>query len=83
LIELGEKLKVPVAKETMYIFQLAKRMTEFLRDRVEATEWTAAKAAELYTIPQNETFFKEVFNAWYKVTGRDFLADALRVRRRA
>lgn len=83
LIELGEKLKVPVAKETMYLFQLADRMHIFLRENVEATDWTATKAADLYKNDQNETFFKELFNDWFRITGRDFLADALRVRKRA
>jgi hypothetical protein len=83
LIELGEKLNVPISKEAMYLFELARRMHVFLRDHVEVVEWTAAKAAELYTIGQNETFFKELFNDWFRVTQRDFIADALRVRKRA
>ncbi len=83
LIELGEKLKVPVAKETMYLFELADRMHVFLRERVEKTDWNSTEAAMQYTEPDNMTFYKEVFNDWFKVTGKDFLAEALKVRRRA
>ena len=77
LIELGEKLRVPVAKETMYLLQLAKYMEQFLID-VEDTVWTTEKAASLF----NQPFpFKEISSAWYQITGKDFLAEALRTRR--
>ena len=77
LIELGEKLKVPVAKETLYLLQLAKWI-EVLLDRVIDTEWTAQRAA---TLADDEFFFKEISSAWYQITGKDFLADALSRRR--
>lgn len=83
LIELGEKLKVPVAKETMYLYELADRMHLFLRERVENIDWNTTEATKLYTDPGNVAFFKEIFNAWFKVTGKDFLAEALKARRRA
>ena len=78
LIELGEKLKVPVAKETLYLLLLAERMEAFLIQVEETEEWDFAKATALFN---QEDSFKEISSAWYQITGRDFLADALSRRR--
>jgi hypothetical protein len=84
LIELGEKVKVSaVAKATSYLFLLATRMNLFLRTVEDTLDWDAASAATLYEDPQNQIFFKDISSAWYQVTGKDFLAEALRMRRRA
>ncbi|HEX9317329.1 MAG TPA: hypothetical protein VF884_00165 [Nitrososphaeraceae archaeon] len=80
LIELGEKLKVAVAKETSYLFLLAGRMNVFLRKVEEESEWDAKAATDL-TSDENETFFKDIESSWFHVTGRSFLADALKARR--
>lgn len=77
LIELGERLRVPVAKETLYLFQLAKYMEKFLI-RVEDTTWSTELAASLFN---EEFFFKEISSAWYQITRKDFLAQALSARR--
>ena len=77
LIELGEKLHVPVAKESLYLLQLAKHMDKFLT-RVETTIWTP-KLANL--LANEELFFKEISNAWYHIIGKDFLAEALSARK--
>jgi len=77
LIELGEKLRVPVAKETLYLLQLAKHMDKFLT-RVETTAWTTELANSL---ANEDFFFKEISSAWYQITGKDFLAEALGTRR--
>jgi hypothetical protein len=78
LIELGEKLNVPVATTSLYLFILADKMQEFLK-RIEDTDWTPEEAVRLF---DEETNFKEISSAWYQVTGKDFLADALAARRR-
>lgn len=78
LIELGEKLKVPVAKESLYLFNLAPRMEAFLTIVEEHTSWNSTDAAKLFN---DEDPFKEISSAWYQITGRDFLADALSRRR--
>lgn len=78
LIELGEKLNVPVAIKSVYLFTLADKMQDFLK-RIEDTTWTPAEAAKLFN---EETNFKEISSAWYQVTGKDLLADALAARRR-
>jgi len=77
LIELGEGLRVPVAKETLYMLQLAKHMEKFLT-RVEETSWTTQLADSL---AREEFFFKEISSAWYQITGKDFLAEAISSRR--
>jgi hypothetical protein len=77
LIELGEKYGVPVAKDSLYLFQLALYMKIFLT-WVEETTWTPQLAASL---ADEQFFFKEISNAWYQITGRDFLAEALKTRR--
>lgn len=77
LIELGEKIRVPVAKETLYLLQLAKHMEKFLT-RVEETNWTTQLADSL---ANEDFFFKEISSAWYQITGKDFLAEALSTRR--
>ena len=77
LIELGERLRVPVAKETLYLLQLAKHMEKFLME-VEDTSWSTPKAASLFDQP---FFFKEISSAWFQITGKDFLAEALNTRR--
>jgi hypothetical protein len=78
LIELGEKLKVPVAKETLYLLALAKRMEAFLLQVDETETWGSTEATALFN---QEDSFKEISSAWYQITGRDFLADALSRRR--
>jgi hypothetical protein len=84
LVELGEKVRVSVvAKATSYLFLLATRMNFFLRTVEDTLDWDAASAATLYEDPKNQIFFKEISSAWYQVTGKDFLAEALRMRRRA
>ena len=82
LIELGKKLKVPVAKESSYLFLLASRMNIFLRMVEEEPEWTPQKAKNMVSSDKDEVFFKEIQNAWYQVTGKDFLAEAMKARRR-
>jgi hypothetical protein len=82
LIELGKKLKVPVAKESSYLFLLASRMNIFLRKVEEEPEWTPQKAKNMVSSDKDEVFFKEIQNAWYQVTGKDFLAEAMKARRR-
>lgn len=71
----GERLKVPVAKETLYLLLLADRMEAFLKQVEETEQWDFAKATALFN---QEDAFKEISSAWYQITGRDFLADALR-----
>jgi hypothetical protein len=78
LIELGQKLKVPVAKESLYLFILAKRM-EVLLNRVEQTQWNIRAATSLY---DDSLFFKELSSTWYQVTGIDIFQIALTQRRR-
>jgi hypothetical protein len=78
LIELGEKSKVPVAKETLYLLLLAERMEAFLIQVEETKQWDFAKSTGLFN---QEDSFKEISSAWYQITGRDFLADALNRRR--
>jgi hypothetical protein len=78
LIELGQRVKVPVAKESLYLFILAKRMEVFL-NRVEQTQWNIRAATSLY---DDSLFFKELSSAWYQVTGVDFFQTALTQRRR-
>ena len=78
LIELGEKLRVPVAKETLYLLLLAERMEAFLIQVEETPQWDFANATALFN---QEDAFKEISSAWYQITGRDFLADALSRRR--
>lgn len=82
LIELGEKLKVPVAKESSYLFLLASRMNIFLRKVEEEPHWTPQKAKDMASSDTDEVFFKEIQSAWYQVTGKDFLAEAMKARRR-
>jgi hypothetical protein len=77
LIELGERLNVPVAKESLYLLQLALRMEIFLI-AIEDTQWDAQIAASLFN---EEFFFKEISSAWYQITGRDFFTEALSKRR--
>ena len=81
LIELGERLKVAVAKETSYLFLLASRMNIFLRKIEDEKDWTPQRARELVEIADNEVFFKEIQSAWAMVTGTNFLELALRARR--
>ena len=78
LIELGQRVKVPVAKESLYLFIIAKRMEVFL-NKVEQTQWDIKKATSLY---EDSLFFKELSSAWYQVTGVDFFQTALTQRRR-
>jgi len=79
LIELGEKLKVPVAKESLYLFNLATRMEAFLTLIEDPNiTWLSSNASTLF---DDEASFKEISSAWYQITGRDFLADALSRRR--
>lgn len=78
LIELGEKSKVPVAKETLYLLLLAERMEAFLIQVEETKQWDFAKSTALFN---QEDSFKEISSTWYQITGRDFLADALNRRR--
>ena len=78
LIELGQKLGVGVARESLYFLLLAVRMEAFLTQVEETKGWDFAKATALFD--QQETF-KEISSAWYQVTGKDFLADALSRRR--
>jgi len=67
LIELGEKLKVPVAKESLYLFNLASRMEAFLTLVENPTiTWDSTKASELF---EEEDSFKEISSAWYQITG--------------
>jgi hypothetical protein len=80
LIELGEKVRVHVAKETIYLFLLAASMNIFLRTIEDTLHWDAAAAAALYEDPGNEKFFKEISAAWYQITGKDFVVEALRSR---
>src|SRR5215216_2707412 len=54
LIELGEKLKVPVAKETLYLFLLAIRMEAFLTHVEITDDWDFAKATALFN--QEDSF---------------------------
>ena len=82
LIELGEKLKVPVAKESNYLFLLAGRMNVFLRKVEEEPGWTPQKARDMASSDIDEAFFKEIQSGWYQVTGKDFLAEAMKGRRR-
>ena len=82
LLELGEKLRVPVAKQTPYVFIFAQRMETFLK-RVEDAVWTRANAEQLYTNPAEVQFFREIAIAWYQVTGKDFQAEALKARQTA
>lgn len=78
LIELGEKLKVPVAKETLYLFLLTIRMEAFLT-HVEVTDnWDFANATALFN---QEDSFKEISSAWHQITGLLFAnADVIRLR---
>jgi hypothetical protein len=78
LIELGQRVKVPVAKESLYLFIIAKRMELFL-NKVEQTQWDIKTATSLY---DDSLFFKELSSAWYQVTGVDFFQTALTQRRR-
>lgn len=78
LIELGEKLRTPAARQTIYLFSLALRMESFLL-QVERTDWDINQAAALYN---SATFFKDIFGAYFMVTGTDYLQLALSVRRR-
>jgi hypothetical protein len=78
LQELAEKLKISIPKETLYLLQLAERMEAFLTQVEDTVDWDYAKASALFL---QEDTFKEISSAWYQVTGRDFLADALSRRR--
>jgi hypothetical protein len=82
LIELGKKLKVPVAKESSYFFLLASRMNIFLRKVEEEPDWTPQKAKDMASSDIDEVFFREIQSAWYQVTGKDFLAEAMKARGR-
>ena len=52
-------------------------MEKFLME-VEDTSWSTPKAASLFDQP---FFFKEISSAWFQITGKDFLAEALNTRR--
>jgi hypothetical protein len=78
LIELGQRLRTPIAKESLYLFILAKRMEVFL-NKVEQTQWDIRNATSLY---DDSLFFKELSSTWYQVTGVDFFQTALTQRRR-
>ena len=53
-------------------------MEAFLLQVDETETWGSAEATALFN---QEDSFKEISSAWYQITGRDFLADALSRRR--
>jgi len=87
LIELGERLKVPVALKTVYLFVLAEQMQNFLKKiedttAISGTGWDSTTATML-SDPHPEFGFdlQEIDNAWFQVTGKDPKADAIAARR--
>jgi hypothetical protein len=82
LVELGEKLRVSVAKQPRPMFGLAEKMELLLETIEDNPGWDAPSAANLYESTADETFFKELYNDWFQVTGRDIFGDALKARRK-
>ena len=75
---LADKLKVSIPKETHYLIELADIMDAFLTRVEDEPEWNYKLAVKLF---DDEDTFKEISSAWFQVTGKDFLADALSRRR--
>ena len=73
LIALGAKFKVPVPRNTLYLFDLADRMETTLL-QIEKTHWTIDQAQALYN---SENHWKLLFNAYYRVWGKDFMQMAV------
>ena len=57
-------------------------MNIFLRKVEEEPDWTPQKAKDMASSETDEVFFKEIQSAWYQVTGKDFLAEVMKARRR-
>jgi hypothetical protein len=73
LIALGAKFKVPVPHNVLYYFDLAERMETMLLT-IETTHWDIDKAEAWYA---SENFWKLIFNAYYRVWGKDFMQMAV------
>jgi hypothetical protein len=80
LIELGEMISVPVAKETSDLFLLAGRMNILLIE-IQKRAWDPTTAAELAS-DVNEPFFKAIESSLAAVTGDSPLVKALQARKR-
>lgn len=81
LMELGEKVKTPVPKESSDLFLLAGRMNVLL-SQIQSTEWDSNLAESLVT-DENTVFFKALESSWFHVTGKSWMTDGLKSRRKA
>jgi len=68
LIALGGRFGVPVPRDVLYRFDLAKYLSTFLV-KVEKTDWDIASAELLYS---SDNFFKLLFSAYNIIEKRDF-----------
>lgn len=73
LIAAGAKFNIPVPRNTLYIFDLAERMETTLL-QIEKTHWDINKAQAWYS---SENYWKLLFNAYYRVWGKDFMQMAI------
>jgi hypothetical protein len=80
LIELGEKVKAPVAKESSDLFLLA-GLTNTLLLQLQSRDWTSNLVENLVN-DENTLFFKALESSWSHVTGVSWMAQAMKSRRK-